>query len=96
MNSKSRVFATALLGVPLVLSACWGGEEAGPAAAAGPKVEAAPTDRLDATWPVVFATEDSVAEYGGTAGWLSLVMKRDCSGCPLSVRTVSGRYVWRI
>ncbi len=60
---------------PLALSACWGAESTGPST----EVEAAaaaPAERLDATWPVQFATDESVAAYD-KAGWTSFVMRRD-------------------
>lgn len=56
--------------------ACSGGQPDGPSTPVT-EVAATPEARLDEAWPIVFATEESVAEYGGKPGWVSLVMQRD-------------------
>lgn len=73
----SRTTASlAMVALALGLATACGGEENGPTVEVE-ATESAPEERLDGTWPIAFATEESVADYGAKNGWVSLVMNRD-------------------
>lgn len=73
--ARGRSLALGLLAAHTLL-AC-GGSGSAAVAPPGGELQALDAARLDATWPVQFATEESVGGYGGAPGWVALVMHRD-------------------